>query len=456
MNPLKGASTHVDHLDLAQDLLRKARAGGATDADVVVACGTDFSVTVRKGEVETLKNSGSKALGIRVFVGQRTASSYTSDFSAAALDRLVAETVAMARVTGEDPAAGLPDETFPAEPVDLGLYDPEIAKIPTEERVELARRTEAAAFAASPRITNSSGASFSLGDDTMVLANSRGFVGSNRSSSIALSVTPVAEQDGAMERDNWYSVGRAKADLAAPEEIGRIAAERTLRRLGSQKVATCEVPIVFDPETAAEILGNLFSAISGYSVFRNSTFLKDRLGEAVASPLLTVIDDSRKYRGLGSRPFDGEGQPTRRNVPIEGGVLKFYLCDAYSARKIGAKPTGSARRGVGGGPSVGAANLSFAPGATAPEAILSDVSRGLYVTDLIGFGIDLVSGDYSQGAVGHWIENGKLTHPVSEVTIAGNLKQMLMDVDAVGSDLVFRSSVAAPTIRIKKMTVSGL
>jgi PmbA protein len=448
--------TTLDQRELAQDLLKKARANGASDAEVVVASGTDFSVTVRKGEVETLKNSGSKALGIRVFVGQRTAGSYTSDFSPAALERLVAETVAMARVTGEDPAAGLPEETVPAEDLDLGLFDPEIARIPTAERVELARRTEAAAFAASPLITNSSGASFSLGEDTMVLANSRGFVGSNRSSSISLSVTPVAERDGAMERDHWYSVGRAKTELATPEEIGRIAAERTLRRLGAQKVATCEVPIVFDPETSAELLGNVFSALSGYSVFRNSTFLKDRLGEVVASPLLTVIDDGRIYRGLGSRPFDGEGQPTRRNVPIEAGVLKFFLCDAYSARKIGARPTGSARRGVGGGPSVGAANLSFAAGTTAPEAIVGEVARGLYVTDLIGFGIDLVSGDYSQGAVGHWIENGKLTHPVSEVTIAGNLKEMLMDVDAVGTDLVFRSSVAAPTVRIKRMTVSGL
>jgi PmbA protein len=445
----------LDQRELAQDLLRKVRASGATDADVVIAEGTDFSVTVRKGEIETLKNSGSKALGIRVFVGQRTASSYTSDFSAPALDRLLAETVAMARVTGEDPAAGLPDEMIPAESLDLGLYDAAIAEIPTEERVELARRTEAAAFAVSPLITNSSGASFSCGEDTMVLANSRGFVGMNHSSSIALSVTPVAERDGAMERDSWYSVGRAQSDLDTPEEIGRIAAERTLRRLGAQKIPTCEVPIVFDPETAAELLGNVFAAISGYSVFRNSTFLKDKVGERVASPLLTVIDDGRLHRGLGSRPFDGEGLPTRRNVPIEEGVLKFYLCDAYSARKIGAHPTGTARRGVAGGPSVGAGNLSFAAGEALPETIVGEVARGLYVTDLIGFGIDLVSGDYSQGAVGHWIENGKLTHPVSEVTIAGNLKQMLMDVDAVGSDLVFRGSVAAPTLRIKKMTISG-
>jgi PmbA protein len=220
-------------------------------------------------------------------------------------------------------------------------------------------------------------------------------------------------------------------------------------------VATCEAPVVFDPETAAELMGTLFRALSGYSVFRNATFLKGRLGETVASPLLTLVDDGRRPRGLGSRPFDGEGLPTRRNVPLERGVLRHYLCDSYSARKIGARPTGSARRGVGGGPAVGASNLFFEPGVTPPEQIVGEVEQGLYVTDLIGFGIDLVSGDYSQGVVGQWIERGRLVHPVHEVTIAGNLKQMLLDVDAVGSDLVFRGSSASPTLRIKKMTVSG-
>jgi PmbA protein len=258
-----------------------------------------------------------------------------------------------------------------------------------------------------------------------------------------------------MERDYWYTTGRGLSDLLAPEEVGRIAAERTLRRLGARQVPTAEAPVVFDPETAAEILGSLFSALSGYAVFRNATFLKDRLGEQVASPLLTLVDDGRRPRGLGSRPFDGEGLPTRRNVPLERGVLRHYLCDSYSGRKIGRPPTGSARRGVGGGPSVGAFNLSFEPGASSPEEILAGVDRGLYVTDVIGFGVDLVSGDYSQGAVGHWIEKGRLVHPVHEVTIAGNLKQMLLDVDAVGNDLEWRGSVACPTLRVRRMTISG-
>jgi PmbA protein len=444
----------VDYRDLAGDLLKKALAAGADGADTLVSEGTEFSVTVRKGEVETLKDAGSKALGLRVFVGRRTASSYTSDFSLPALQTLVGETVGMARATGEDPAAGLPDETAPPETLDLGLHDPEIAALPPAERIERARRAEAAALLV-PGITNSQGASWGSSEGTVVLANTLGFMGSYRTSSASFSVTPQAGKDGQMERDYWYTVGRRLGDLDSPEEVGRIAAERTLRRLGARQVPTAEVPVVFDPETAAEILGTVFGALSGYAVFRNATFLKDRLGQAVASPLLTLVDDGRKPLGMGSRPFDGEGQRTRRNVPLDRGVLVHYLCDSYSGRKIGARPTGSARRGIGGGPSVGAFNLCFEAGTVPPDEIIAGVDRGLYVTDLIGFGIDLVSGDYSQGAVGHWIERGRLVHPVHEVTIAGNLKQMLLDVDAVGSDLEWRGSSASPTLRIKRMTVSG-
>ncbi|MFN8092572.1 MAG: TldD/PmbA family protein [Vicinamibacteria bacterium] len=419
-----------------------------------MAEGTEFSVTVRKGEVETLTEAGSKALGIRVFVGKRTASSHTSDFSWPTLDRLVEETVGMARATGEDGAAGLPDEAPPAEDVELGLFDPSALELPTEERIERARRAEAVALA-TPGIVNSQGGSWSSGEGSVVLANTRGFLGSYRTSSVSLSVVPQASRDGQMERDYWYTAGRGLGDLEPPEEVGRRAAERTLRRLGARQVKTAEVPVVFDPDTAAELLGTVFSALSGYAVFRNATFLKDRLGETVASPLLTLVDEGRRPRGLGSRPFDGEGLPTRRNVPLERGVLRHWLCDAYSARKIGAKPTGTARRGVAGGPSVGAGNLYFEAGERTPEEILGGVERGLFVTDLIGFGVNVVTGDYSQGAVGHWIEKGRLVHPVHEVTIAGNLRQMLLDVDAVGNDLVFRGGSAAPTLRVRKMTVSG-
>jgi PmbA protein len=444
----------MDYRELASDLLRSARAQGADAADVLVAEGTEFSVTVRKGDVETLKEAGSKALGIRVFVGRRTASSYTSDFARPALDALVAETVRMARATGEDPAAGLPDEVDPPDDVDLALFDPSPRELPTPERIERAREAEAAALAR-PGITNSQGATYASSEGYALLANTRGFVGDYRASSVSLSVVPQAERDGQMERDYWYTTGRGLVDLDSPEQVGRTAAERTLRRLGARRVPTGTFPVVFDPESAGEILGVLFSAVSGYAVFRSATFLKDRLGETVASPLLTLVDDGRRYRGLGSRPFDGEGLRTRRNAPVERGVLRHWLCDSYAARKIGAKPTGSARRGVAGGPSVGASNLYFEPGPSSPDEIIGGVARGLYVTDLIGFGVNVVTGDYSQGAVGHWIEGGRLVHPVHEITIAGNLKEMLRDVDALGSDLVFRGSSASPTLRIRRMTVSG-
>jgi len=444
----------MDHRDLATDILKMARGAGADAADLLVAEGTEFSVTVRQGEVETLKEAGSKGLGIRVFVGKRTASSYTSDFSRPALQRLVEETVGMARATGEDAAAGLPDEMVPPEDVDLAMHDPSPTALPTEERIDRARQGEAVALE-TPGITNSQGASWGSGESSLLLANTMGFMGGYRSSSVSLSVVPQAERDGQMERDYWYTTGRGLSDLETPEQVGRTAAQRTLRRLGAKQVPTCQAPVVFDPDTAAELMGALFSALSGYAVFRNATFLKDRVGQQVASPLLTLVDEGRKPRGLGARPFDGEGLPTRRNVPVERGVLGFYVCDSYAARKIGGTPAGSARRGLGGGPGVGAGNLFFEPGETPPEEIIGGVERGLYVTDLIGFGVNVVTGDYSQGAVGHWIEKGKLTHPVHEITIAGNLNEMLKDVDAVGNDLVFRGSSASPTLRIRRMTISG-
>ena len=353
----------MDYRDLASELLKAARSAGADAADMIVSSGTEFSVTVRKGEVETLTEAGSKALGLRVFVGKRTASTYTSDFSWPTLLRLAQEAVGMARATSEDAAAGLPDELVPPEAVELELFDPSPLEVPPAERIERARRAEAAALEV-PGITNSQGASWGSGEGSLLLANTLGFMGGYRTSSVSLSVVPQAEREGQMERDHWYTTGRGIADLESPEAVGRKAAERTLRRLGARQVKTAEVPVVFDPETAGEILGTLFAAISGYAVFRNATFLKDSLGLAVASPLVTLVDDGRRVRGLGSRPFDGEGLPTRRNQPIEAGVLRYWLCDSYAARKIGAKPTGTARRGIGGGPGVGASNLFFEPGTT--------------------------------------------------------------------------------------------
>jgi PmbA protein len=444
----------MDYRELAASLLGEAKKHGADDADTLIAEGTEFSVSVRKGEIETLKESGSKALGLRVFVGRRTANAHTSDFSAPGLREFVASVVDMARATGADPAAGLPDATEPAEELDLGLYDAATMAVPTAERIEQARTAEAVALAV-PGITNSHGGSYRSGEGYVLLANTRGFMGSYRSSSCSLSVVPIAEQNGVMERDYWYTYAHGPAGTLPPEEVGRIAAERTLRRLGARKVKTAQVPIVFDPETAAEILGALFDALSGYAVFRNSTFLRDQLGTQVASPLLTLVDEGRRPGGFGSRPWDGEGCATRRNVPIEKGVLRHYMCDWYASRKTGAAPNGCARRGVGGGPGVGSSNLYFEPGTSSPQELIAAVQDGFYVTDLFGFGVNLVSGDYSQGAAGLWIEKGELAYPVNEVTIAGNLKDMLRGIDGVGNDLLFRGASASPTLRVARMTVSG-
>jgi hypothetical protein len=299
----------LDYRDLAAELLKAARAAGADEADTIVSEGTEFSVTVRKGEIETLTEAGSKALGLRVFVGKRTASTYTSDFSWPTLLRLTEEAVGMARATSEDAAAGLPEETFPPEDVELALFDASALELPPAERIERARRAEAAALAV-PGIDNSQGASWGSGEGSMLLASSRGFMGGYRTSSVSFSVVPQAERDGQMERDHWYTVGRGLSDLESPEDVGRKAAERTLRRLGARQVKTAEVPVIFDPETAGEILGTLFAAISGYAVFRNATFLKDRLGQPVASPLVTLVDDgpARARPGLA---------PVRRRGPAD-------------------------------------------------------------------------------------------------------------------------------------------
>ncbi|MBA3966405.1 MAG: TldD/PmbA family protein, partial [Nitrospirales bacterium] len=306
-------------------------------------------------------------------------------------------------------------------------------------------------------ITNSEGAECSAGYGSVLLANSHGFVGSYASSSYSLSVSPIAldSQNGGMQRDYWYSVKRKFHELDSPEKIGQEAARRTVRRLGSRAITTQEVPVVFDPETAKGLLGHISSAVSGYSLYKGASFLLGQLGKSIASDLVTVIDDGRLAGGLGSRPFDGEGLPTRKNLVVDKGVLSSYMLDTYSGRKLGMASTGNASRSVGENPSVGATNLFLSPGSYSPEEILKSMKRGLFVTDLIGFGVNLVTGDYSRGAVGFWVENGELTHPVEEVTIAGNLQQILKDIEMVGNDLEFRGRLASPTVKIRKMMVAG-
>lgn len=444
--------------DLAERAVERAVALGATAADALAMEADAFSVQVRLGDVETTTGARDRGLGLRVFHGTRSASASTSDLSAASVEDLVAQTVERARLTQEDPFAGLPEGAGPGadgpDPDGLDLYDGGTT-LPMDERIALALRAERAALDADDRISNSEGAAFDSSEAELAYARSNGFSGTYRSSSYGLAATPVATENGHMQRDHWYDAARHLADLASPEAVGREAARRVLRRLGARKVPTCRVPVVFDPETAASLLSHLASAVSGSSVYKQASFLGDKLGQPVASPGVTVIDDGRRPRGLGSRPFDGEGVPVARHVVVEDGVLRSFLLDTYSARKLRLATTGNARRGLGGNPAPGPTNLYLAPGEASPEAIIASVERGFYVTELIGFGVNGVTGDYSRGAAGLWIENGALAHPVEEVTISGNLLSMFRDIDRIGNDLVFRRRISAPTLRVAEMTVAG-
>ncbi len=450
------AGSNGGYAQLATEVLDRARACGATEADIVVADGHTFSVQVRVGAVDRLTKAREKRLGLRVFVGTRSATTSTSDFSRESLDRLVGETCALARAVVEDQVSGLPQASqMAADCPDLDLYDQ--TTLDTETQIEWAKRGESAAFATDPRVTNSEGAEFDSSSGSVVLANSHGFVGSYKSSSYSLSVSPIATEPGtgAMQRDAWYEVQRKFARLAQAESIGQEAAKRTVRRLGARKVATKRVPVVFDHDTSGSLLSNLCSAVSGYGLYKRASFLLDQLGQSIGSDLLTVYDDGRMVGGLGSRPFDGEGLPTRKNTIVEGGVLKSYLLDTYSGKKLGLPSTGNASRSVGESPSVGPTNFFLVPGLMSAEQIIASIKEGLYVTELIGFGINMVTGDYSRGASGFWIENGELAYPVEEITIAGNLKQMFRAIESVGSDLVFRGRIASPTIKIAEMMVAG-
>ena len=442
--------------DLAQDVLVMAKEIGATEADVVVADGENLSVQIRLGSVDRLSKAREKRLGLRIFVGKRSASSSTSDFSPQSLRRLVAETCTLAKAVVEDPVSGLPAvEQMATEQPDLDLYDD--TRLDTDRQIELAKRAEAAALATDERITNSEGADFDSSWGRVVLGNSHGFIGEYRSSSYSLAVSPVAVDpvSGSMQRDAWYDVRRKFHKLDAPEAIGIEAAKRTVRRLGARKVGTKRVPVVFDQESAGSLLGNLCSAASGYALYKGASFLGGQLGKELAPDWFTVYDDGRLVGGLGSRPFDGEGLPTRKNTIVDKGVLSSFLLDTYSGKKLGLPSTGNASRSVGESPSVGPTNFYLTPGTRSAEEIIRGVKDGLYVTELIGFGINMVTGDYSRGAGGFWIENGELAYPVEEITIAGNLKQMFKDVELIGSDLVFRGRIASPTVKIAEMMVAG-
>jgi PmbA protein len=447
----------TDLKELAADVVGRAMAGGASAAECVAREGDEFSTVVRLGQVETLKEAGSRSIGVRVFFGKRAASTYSSDFSRDGIERMVKSALELARITSEDPFGGIPEpQQLGSIPGNLDLFHPDVYSLPGPERIEYARRAEKAALDADPRIKNSEGGSFDAETGRKVLANSHGFVGEYQKSYCQVVAVPIAQsEDGAMQRDFWFSVARSLALLESPEAVGKTAAERTLRRLGARKVKTAQVPIIFDPMMAASILGHIFEGVNGDSVYRGASFLAGKLGQKIAGDNVTVIDDGTIVGGFGTSPFDGEGVPTRRTVVIENGVLKSYLLNTYTAKKLGLETTGNASRGLAGTPSIGPGNYFLQPGTKTPKELIAGVKEGLYVTEFLGHGANLVTGDYSRGASGLWISGGESTCPVEEITVAGNLKDMFFQISEIANDLEFRGAVAAPTLRIDGLTVGG-
>jgi PmbA protein len=439
------APTQADLADLVERALAEARASGATQADVGVSADTGLSVAVRLGEVETLEYQRDRGMGITAYVGTRKGTATTGDLAWPAIADTVRKAVSIARFTAEDPCAGLPDpDTLAREFPDLDLSHP--WQLEAEAAIELARRCESAALAHDKRITNSEGASLSAHRALRMYGNSLGFVGGFPSTYYSLSCVVMGEQDGAMERDYWYTAARDWHALEDAEAVGRKAATRAAERLGARRVPTARVPVLFVPELARGLIGHLVGALRGGAQYRRSSFLLDAAGQQVFPSFLAVSERPHEPRGLGSAPFDGEGCKTADRELIAAGIVGGYVLNTYAARKLGLKTTGNAG---------GVHNLIVHPGAEDYAALVRRMQRGLVVTELMGQGVNGVTGDYSRGAAGFWVEGGEARFPVSEITIAGNLKDMFRQVLAVGSDVDARGSIRTGSILIEEMTIAG-
>lgn len=439
-------------IDRLQSLIGKAEALGADAADAVFVRSASLSLSQRLGNPEDLMRSEDNDLGLRVFVGKRQAVVSSSDMSESALDELAERAVAMARNVPEDAFCGLADpDQLATELADIDDFDP--TEPTAEQLIALAARTEDAARAV-PGVTNSEGASASWSSSEIALVTSTGFAQTRQASRHSIGVSVLAGTGTAMERDYDYDTKVYAADLADAEAIGRSAGEKTVKRLNPQKVSTQQVPVVFDPRVANTIPGHMSSAINGSSVARGTTFLKDAMGTQIFADGVTIVDDPHRRRGLRSKPFDGEGVATRRLNVVEDGRLTTWILDCRSARQLKLVTTGHASRGTSSPPSPGASNLYMEAGSVSPQDLIGDIKQGLYVTELIGMGVNGVTGDYSRGCSGFWIENGELTFPVSELTIAGNLKDMFKAITPA-DDLEFKYGTNAPTLRIDGMTVAG-
>jgi PmbA protein len=448
-------------LELGDRILKMTleRGGEGLVAECVLRSGAELSAKIRKGEPELVEEAGTRSAGLRVIKDKRVASTSTSDLTESGIDRFVSDAVELVGLSQEDPFAGPADPKLlcdPSRAPALDLYDPAGGAVDAARAIALAREGEAAAFAFDPRITNSEGSTFGRTAGGSAIVLSSGFRATTKGSYQSLSVVPVAADEGGKNRRGYHWTARRHlAELDAPAEVGREAARRTLRKLGARTVASCEVPVVFDPDAARAILGMLAGCVMGSAIWRKSSYLVGREGTRVASDLVTVVDDPLIARAPGSRPYDGEGLASRKNLVVEKGILRTYLCDSYSARKLGRESTASASRGGGAGVGPSTSNFVLQPGTDSNEAIVKATPRGLYVTEMMGFGFNAVTGDFSRGAAGFWIEGGELAYPVSELTISLNVDDLWQRLDAVGSDLDLRTATAAPTLRVAKMTVAG-
>ena len=443
----------ADAPNLLADLIARAGRAGAGAADAVMVESASLSYAQRLGEPERLERAESVDLGLRVFIGKRQAIVSSTDTRGPALDELVARAVAMARAVPEDPFCGLAEPgEFARKPPDIDLCDP--IEPASETLVERARAAEDAARAVAG-VSNSEGAEAGWRRSMVALAASNGFAGGYRVSRHSVAVSVIAGTGQGMERDYEFGSAVYGADLEDPAAVGKRAGERAVRRLGARKAATAKVPVVYDPRVANSLLRHLAAAINGGAITRGTSFLKDRLGERILPATLNAIDDPLRRRGLRSRPFDGEGVAGGARNVVENGVLTTWLLDLRSARQLGLASTGHAARGISSPPAPATTNFYLAPGPLSPEALIAEIPSGFYVTELIGFGVNNVTGDYSRGAAGFWIENGTIAYPVSEVTVAGNLKDMFLEMTPA-NDLVFRHGTDAPTVRVDGLTVAGM
>ncbi len=449
MNDTAFSHTQDQLKQLARDMLTFAREQGASDASVEISEGSGLSVSVRKGNIETIEQNKDKGLGITVYFGQRRGNASTSDFSTASLKATVEAASNIARFTAEDDCAGLPDaDLIETAPRDLRLFYP--WQVSTEEAVELAKRCEAAAFAVDKRITNSEGASVYVQQSHFIGANSRGFLAGYPFSRHTISVAPIAGKGNRMQRDDWYTSSRDPKQLAEPEKVGRYAAERALARLNARKLTTRTCPVLFEAPLAAGLIGAFVQAVSGGALYRKSTFLLDMLGKQVFPSHIQIVEDPHLIGAVGSAPFDEEGVKTVRRKVIKDGVLQGYFLSSYSARKMGMQTTGNAG---------GSHNLEIVSTATRRtddfEGMLRKLGTGLLVTELMGQGVNYVTGDYSRGASGYWVENGVIQYPVEEITIAGNMRDMFQQIVAVGTDTLVRGNKTTGSILIEKMVIAG-